>query len=188
MVHMGRLTVKNIDSMFRELKNTKAIIFDLRQYPKGTLFMLAKYLFREPAQFASIIYPDLNYPGHFLWDDRPVVGPKPNENFTYYEGKVIVLVSEYSQSQSEWTAMALQARKGTITIGSTTSGADGDVSFISLPGGYSTMMSGLGVFYPDRTPTQQVGVKIDVVVKPTIKGIREGRDEVLEKALSLLNN
>jgi hypothetical protein len=32
-----------------------------------------------------------------------------------------------------------------------------------------------------------VGIVPDIVVKPTIKGIKEGRDEVLEKALEMIN-
>lgn len=43
--------------------------------------------------------------------------------------------------------------------------------------------SGLGVFYPDGSPTQRIGIVPDVVVSPTIEGIRSGRDEVLEAAL-----
>jgi C-terminal processing protease CtpA/Prc len=68
-------------------------------------------------------------------------------------------------------------------IGSTTAGADGDVSQFGLPGGLSTMISGLGVFYPDKKPTQRVGIVPDVEVKPTIAAIRAGRDELLEEAV-----
>jgi hypothetical protein len=49
------------------------------------------------------------------------------------------------------------------------------------------MISGLGVFYPDGTPTQRVGVKIDHQLKPTIKGTTEGKDELLDKAIELIN-
>jgi C-terminal processing protease CtpA/Prc len=45
------------------------------------------------------------------------------------------------------------------------------------------MISGIGVFYPDKRPTQRVGIVPDVEVQPTIAGIRAGRDEVLEEAL-----
>jgi hypothetical protein len=45
------------------------------------------------------------------------------------------------------------------------------------------MISGIGVFYPDKTPTQQIGIKPNVRVTPTIAGIRAGRDEVLEEAV-----
>ena len=44
-------------------------------------------------------------------------------------------------------------------------------------------LSGLGVFYPDRRPTQGLGIVPDVTVVPTIAGIRAGRDEVLEAAI-----
>jgi C-terminal processing protease CtpA/Prc len=50
------------------------------------------------------------------------------------------------------------------------------------------MLSGLGVFYPDRRPTQRVGIMPDVVVTPTIEGIATGRDEVLERAVELIGH
>ena len=45
------------------------------------------------------------------------------------------------------------------------------------------MISGIGVFYPDRRPTQRAGILPDVEMRPTIAGIRDGRDEVLEEAV-----
>ena len=45
------------------------------------------------------------------------------------------------------------------------------------------MISGIGVFYPDKKPTQGIGIVPNVELRPTIEGIREGRDEVLEEAL-----
>jgi C-terminal processing protease CtpA/Prc len=72
---------------------------------------------------------------------------------------------------------------GAVIVGSTTSGADGNVSPFGLPGGLRTMISGLGVYYPDKQPTQRIGIVPGVDVKPTIAGIRVGRDEVLEQAL-----
>ena len=70
-----------------------------------------------------------------------------------------------------------------VVVGSTTEGADGNVSQIPLPGNLKVMISGIGVFYPDKTPTQRVGIVPDVFVSPTIEGVREGRDEILEEAL-----
>jgi C-terminal processing protease CtpA/Prc len=52
-----------------------------------------------------------------------------------------------------------------------------------LPGGFQTIISGIGVFYPDKKPTQRIGIIPDVEIKPTIAGIRADRDEVLEEAL-----
>jgi C-terminal processing protease CtpA/Prc len=44
----------------------------------------------------------------------------------------------------------------------------------------ATNISGIGVFYPDKKPTQRVGIIPDIEAKPTIAGIRAGRDEVLK--------
>jgi C-terminal processing protease CtpA/Prc len=94
-----------------------------------------------------------------------------------------VLVDEVTQSQAEYTTMAFRAAPQTMVIGSTTAGADGNVSQIPLPGGLRTMISGIGVFYPDKTPTQRVGIVPDIVVRPTIAGIKAGRDELVEEAI-----
>ena len=79
--------------------------------------------------------------------------------------------------------MAFRAAPGAVVVGSTTAGADGNASWFVLPGSLRSMISGIGVFYPDKTPTQRVGIVPDVVVRPTIAGIREGRDEVLAEAI-----
>ncbi len=44
----------------------------------------------------------------------------------------------------------------------------------------------LGVYYLDGANVQQNGVKIDYVVEPTANGLKDGKDEVLDKAVSLL--
>lgn len=79
--------------------------------------------------------------------------------------------------------MAFRSARNATVVGSTTAGADGNVSPIPLPGGLRSMVSGIGVFYPDRKPTQRIGIIADIEARPTIQGIRSGRDEVLEHAL-----
>lgn len=187
LVNMGILEKNDVDSMFRELKSTRAIIFDVRNYPRSTIFSICKYLYEKPTAFTKVLAPNPDYPGTFLWKDPVVYGPLSTDtNKFHYKGKVLILVNQNTQSHAEWTAMALQSVPGAITIGSQTSGADGNVSHLYLTGGYHTNMTGLGVFYPDGTPTQQVGVKIDININQTVKGIIEGRDELLEKAISLI--
>jgi C-terminal processing protease CtpA/Prc len=95
---------------------------------------------------------------------------------------VVVLVDEITVSSAEYHAMAFRAA-GALVVGSTTAGADGNVSTVPLPGGYSSQISGIGAFYPDHTSTQRVGIVPDVWVTPTIAGIRAGRDEVLEEGM-----
>ena len=99
---------------------------------------------------------------------------------------MIVLVNELSQSQAEYTSMAFRAGDNTTIIGSTTAGADGNISPIMLPGGLKTMISGIGVYYPNGEETQRIGIIPDIEIEPTIEGIRKGKDELLEKAIELI--
>lgn len=183
-INLGELTMNDVSSVMDSLINTKALILDIRNYPRGTHFAIAKYISSKRNYFYKVIYPNLNYPGKFIWRDGYTFGKKRD---LLYKGKVVVLVNEFSQSQSEFATMLFQTGDNVITIGSQTSGADGNISKFEILGGYKTGMSGVGFFYPDLTATQRVGVKIDIHAEPSIQGIIEGRDEVLEKAIEYIN-
>lgn len=184
--NIGYITLANIKEehiplIKEDFKNTKGIIIDIRNYPSTfVVFSLGSYFVSESTPFVKFTSGNINNPGEFLLKDYDHPLPKPEET---YKGKLIVLVNEESQSQAEYTAMAFRAGRNTTIIGSTTAGADGNVSEIVLPGGLKTLISGLGVYYPDGSPTQRVGIIPDIVVTPTINGIKNNRDELLERAI-----
>ncbi|MGH8233278.1 MAG: S41 family peptidase [Rhodanobacteraceae bacterium] len=162
---------------------TKGLIIDARNYPSNFLvFALGSLLVDRPTPFARFTVGDLSNPGAFHWAPPEILRPKT----PHYRGKVVILVDEVTQSQAEYTTMALRAAPGALVVGSATAGADGSASRIPLPGDLFTLISGLGVFYPDRRPTQRIGIVPDVVVEPTIAAVRAGRDLVLEQALRLI--
>lgn len=182
-VNMGVLLPKQVPKVAARLKDTKAIIFDVRNYPKGTMYALANFLSDKSTPFVRITAPDMRYPGSFYYSTVLNAGKNNKDN---YKGQVILLCNETTQSHAEFTLMALQTVPNVTTVGSQTSGADGNVSLITLPGGFKTYMTGLGIYYPDGRETQRIGIVPDVVVQPTIGGIRAGKDEVMEKALELI--
>jgi C-terminal processing protease CtpA/Prc len=159
---------------------TKGLVIDIRNYPaEFAVFTLGSLLVDKETPFARFTEGDLANPGAFHFFQPISLKPaKP-----HYSGKVVILVDEVSQSSAEYTSMAFRSSPNAFVIGSTTAGADGNVSQIPLPGGLRSMISGIGVFYPDKRPTQRVGIVPDLEVKPTIAGIRAGRDELLEAAL-----
>lgn len=53
-------------------------------------------------------------------------------------------------------------------------------------GGYTVNWTGVPVLKRDGTPHHGVGVIPTVPVSPTVAGIHAGRDEVLERAISLV--
>ncbi|PWB22733.1 S41 family peptidase [Flavobacterium sp. HTF] len=182
-VNMGTIQSRHIPEMIEALKSTRAIVFDMRNYPNGTYAEISNFLNAKEEKFAIYTYPYLNYPGKFKWTDGTNSGTENKDN---YKGKIIVLLNENSISQSEWTAMCLQTAGNTTIIGSQTAGTDGNAVDIDFKG-FHTRYTGIGVFYPDGRETQRIGIVPDIEVKPTIKGIQEGKDEVLDRALSFIN-
>lgn len=167
-------------SYIERAAGTKGLVVDIRNYPSEFMvFALGSLLVEQPTEFVRFTIGDLGNPGTFAFGRPLSLQPQT----PHYTGKVVILLDEISQSSAEYTAMALRAAPKAKVIGSTTAGADGNVSRISLPGGLHTMISGIGVFYPDKSPTQRVGIRPDLEVKPTLAGIHAGRDEVLEAAL-----
>jgi hypothetical protein len=184
-IKLSSIKAANLPDYFEKAKSTRGLIVDIRNYPSEFMpFAMGKYLATKPTAFVTFTYPDFANPGAFYFSDGPTITP----GTVHYGGKVVILVDETTQSQAEYTAMALRAMPNSVVVGSTTAGADGNVSSIPLPGGLSTMISGLGVFYPDHRPTQRIGIVPDVVATPTIEGIAAGRDEVLETAVKLIED
>lgn len=183
-INLGLLQPKKTDEYLNKLKNTKAIIFDVRNYPNGTMYRLANFLNADKLPFAKFTKPDLSYPGIYHYTAPYFCGKK---NKSHYTGKVVLLFNETAQSHAEFTLMALQTAANVISIGSQTAGADGNVSLITFPGNYKTYMTGIGVYYPDGRETQRIGIVPDIEIKPTIEGIRLKKDEVLEKAIEIIN-
>lgn len=182
-VNMGRLAPQQVDSVMRSFITAKAIIFDLRNYPQGTLGQVAPYLNTTNVPFVQFILPDLSYPSMMRTGPANRIGPR---NKLYFKGRVLVLQNEATQSQAEFTVMALQTVSNVTVIGSQTAGADGGYVTIPLPGGYQATMTGQGIYYPDGRETQRIGIVPDVVVRPTIRGIQAGQDEVLERAIDVV--
>ncbi|SHJ15608.1 C-terminal processing protease CtpA/Prc, contains a PDZ domain [Clostridium cavendishii DSM 21758] len=181
----GALEEDEIHDIMKKFKDTKGLIVDLRYYPSDFIvYSLGEYLLPKESTFCKYTKTGYKSPGTFKSVDFKVGKDNPD----YYKGKVTILLNGNSISQSEFTAMALRCAPNSVIIGSDSIGADGDVTSIFLPGGMSLSISGGGVYYPDGGQTQRIGIKPDIKVKPTIRGIKEGRDELVEQAIKVINN
>jgi C-terminal processing protease CtpA/Prc len=184
-INNGSLKIKYLPALWEKVRNTKGLIIDIRNYPSEfPIYELSLYLMPDSTPFVKFTNGSITTPGLFTFRGTVSVG---KDNKDYYPGKVCILVNEISVSSAEFHAMAYRAAPGATVIGSTTAGADGNVSSFGLPGGIGTGISGIGVYYPDGRETQRVGIVPDIEIKPTIEGIKNGRDELLEKAIEIIN-
>ena len=138
---LSAVKAADAESYVRQASVTKGWIIDIRNYPSEfVVFALGSHPGFTPTAFVLFSVENLSVPGEFLFTDPHFL--KPEE--PHYSGKIVILVDEATQSSAEYTAMAFRSVPGAIVIGSTTAGADGNVSRIQLPGGLNTMISGIG--------------------------------------------
>lgn len=194
-VDLDRLPATQVDEMFEKFKDCPAVIFDNRGYPQGTAWQIAPRLTDKTDVVAAMfkrrdpMSPDL--PNGDIATSQEVttfLQRLPRTDKSRYHGTTVMLIDERTISQAEHTGLFLEAANGTKFIGSPTQGANGDVTNFSVPGGIYIRFSGQGVWHPDGRQLQRVGLQPVVEVRPTLAGIRAGKDEVLESAIDYLQH
>jgi C-terminal processing protease CtpA/Prc len=185
---LSRLQQPQVDSMFERFSGTRAIVFDMRGYPTGTAWAIAPRLADRPGKAAARFKRPLRLSADTLDASTTefVQTIPPSNGKPRYTGRTVMLIDERAVSQAEHTGLFFEAANGTVFVGSPTMGANGDVTTVLAPGGVVIWLTGHDVRHADGRQLQRVGLQPHVPVRPTIKGVRAGRDEVLEAALKYL--
>ncbi|TFF35220.1 S41 family peptidase [Mucilaginibacter psychrotolerans] len=186
-INIGTLKRAQIPALKPFLKFAKGIIFDNRLYPKEPAGdLLSEFILPRKTALVKFTNPVKGYPGFFNFSKPMLIGKDTND---YYKGPIITLVNQETQSTGEFIAMSFRLAPKSLIVGSMTAGADGNVStLISLPGRFFTQITVLGVYYPNGGETQRIGLVPDYTVYQTLQGLRDHRDELLEKAVSLIKD
>jgi C-terminal processing protease CtpA/Prc len=189
-VDLTELVVPEVGPMFDDLRDTHAIVFDMRGYPNSTAWSIAPRINTKQAKHgAQFLKPLAVGDGGEQVDMRvrflQSIPELPKEA-RIYTGKIVVLIDDRAISQAEHTCLFFEAVAGATFIGSPTHGANGDVTVMRLPGGLRMSFTGQEVRHVDGRQLQRVGIQPDLAVRPTIAGLRAGKDEVLDRALAWL--
>ncbi len=183
-INNGSLDAKDLPLYWERMQRKKGLIIDARNYPAHfPIHELSRYLMPGPTPFVRFSTGSVQQPGRFVRTPSITVGQAGGKQ---YDGKVVILVNEASLSSAEYHAMAYRVHPHATVMGAPTAGADGNVSRIVLPGDIRTGISGIGIYYPDGGEAQRVGIVPDIEARPTIEGIKAGRDEVLAKAIEFI--
>ena len=192
-IDLERLQYADADAALDAVLSAPAVIFDMRGYPKGTGFVIGPRLIRgdKPVAVAQLRRPF--HRGSTLFSDQN--GNRVDHVFAQtfspsnkprYTGKVVMLINERAISQAEHTCLIFSAATDVTFIGTPTNGANGDITDFVLPGNLTVVFTGHDIRHGDGRQLQRIGVQPHITMAPTIAGIREGRDEVLETALKYL--
>jgi C-terminal processing protease CtpA/Prc len=190
-IDLQRLTVPEVDGALQRLARTRAIVFDLRGYPRQTGFVIAPHFVARPVRAALFQTPVRRTPLTISSDEEGATFIDETRDFFQtiapkgprYTQPAVVVIDARAISQSEHTGLFLAASAHARFVGEPTTGANGDVTRFSLPGGLAASFTGQAVRHPDGSPLQRVGLVPDVHVSQTLRGVRAGDDELLEAGL-----
>ncbi len=185
-VDLTKTGMDEITKKINELANAKGVIFNLRGYPKGNHEVIS-HLLREPdtsgawMRVPQIIYPDrediVGYTEHG-WHMQP---KEP-----HIKGKVVFLTDGRAISYAESFMGFIEHYQLAEIVGQPTAGTNGNVNPFILPGGFRVTWTGMRVLKHDGSQHHLIGIQPTVPVQRTIQGVKEGRDEFIEKALEII--
>ncbi|MDQ3041456.1 MAG: S41 family peptidase, partial [Acidobacteriota bacterium] len=186
-VDLDRITDEDFYAALPKLEKATGIIFDLRGYPKVSPAII-KHLIDKPIQSAQWLKPIVKTPDHQnmtdydrggRWDLQP---EKPR-----LTAKIAFLTDGRAISYAESYLGIIEAYKLAEIVGEPTAGTNGNINPFTVPGGYRVIWTGMRVIKHDDSRHHGIGIKPTVPISRTIKGIREKRDEQLEKAITVVS-
>ena len=181
------LTDDKFSEAMKKAEETDGLIIDMRQYPRvgrTWLHTLDDYLKTEKTQFCKYILASLVIPGAYFTNYIETSGG--GQVSYHYEKPVVILMNERTQSAAEYTIMMFRDADNTVVMGSNSVGSDGNLAYLYAPEGNILQFSGIGILTAEGEQTQRIGLSPDIYVEPTIAGIREGRDELIEAAIQYI--
>jgi hypothetical protein len=187
-VDLTRIHEAALRPALASLSAAKGLIVDMRGYPTDAGIAILPHLMRTPEDAADrwmhVARIDRPFGAFAAWEGMswnltPAIPRIGGERLFLTDARAI----SYAESVLGYVR---DYKLGTI-IGATTAGANGDVATFVVPGGFALTFTGLRVTRHDgRTPFHNAGVSPDIPLEPTLAGIRAGRDELLERALAIM--
>ena len=184
-IDLGRITDSTFETALPRLQHAKAVIFDMRGYPRSSTTRIFAHFTDALLYSPRLMMPVNTLPNHervgFIdrtWTVAPVA-PR-------LMARLIILSGGGAVSAAESALGVVETNRLGDIVGEPSAGTNGMINPFKLPGGYTVNWTGLRVLKRDGTPHHGVGVIPTVPVLPTVAGIRAGRDEVLERVISLV--
>ncbi len=193
-VDLTRLQDDQVPGIFEKLQSTKAIIFDARgESPLAAQTIASRLTSANDVAGAIMTGPvalspdvvttrSLTSTASYFFVEKVPTSIEPK-----YTGKTVMLIDERTIGRAEHLGLWLEAANNTTFVGAPSAGADGETSNFLLPGGITVTFSGQDVRHGNAGKLQRLGLQPAVLAAPTVSAIRQGRDEVLEKAVDYLS-
>jgi len=186
-VALDRVKDEDFQAALPQLEKAKGIIFDLRGYPSVSPVVIS-HLIDGPVMSARWMIPIITKPDHLnipeydtpgRWDLKPIA-PR-------LKAKIAFLTDGRAISYAESYMGIIEAYKLAEIVGEPTAGTNGNVNPFVLPGNYTVVWTGMKVLKHDGSQHHGIGIQPTEPVSRTIKGVRDKRDEQLERAITVVS-
>ncbi len=184
-LNLDQLLMQEITPHLDELSQAKAIICDLRGYPRGNHELLSYLLTRPDTATHWMRVPRYIYPDQKQVAGYQYMGWEMKPKTPHLTARVVFITDGRAVSYAESVMGLVKGYQLATIVGQPTAGTNGNINPFVLPGRYTVRWTGMEVRRLDGQPHHGVGILPDVYVAKTIVGVRAGRDEFLEKALEV---
>ncbi len=186
-VDLSRATMSEISEKIEDIARARGVIFDLRGYPNSNHGIICHLLEKKDTSNAWMKVPLIIYP-----DQEKIVGYEEHgwrllPKKPHIQGQVVFLTDGRAISYAESFMSFIEHYKLGEIVGQPTAGTNGNVNHFTLPGGFRVTWTGMRVVKHDGSQHHLIGILPTVPAERTIRGVTEGRDEYLEKALVIIN-
>jgi len=164
------------------LAEARGLVFDLRGYPKAVT-AVACFLADTPMVSPTWGIPQVRRPdregmrfGHSNWPAGPA---EP-----HFRAPTVFLTDARAQSAAETYLSFVEQYRLAEIVGQPTAGTNGNINRQPLPCGFTFSFTGMLVLKQDGGEHHGVGIRPTIPLERTRRGVVEGRDELLERALA----
>jgi C-terminal processing protease CtpA/Prc len=181
---LERTSHKIFSSLLDQLVDARGIIFDLRGYPAVSSGWLA-HLIDQPVSSAQFYMPQITTPD-FQDMTFEEVGWSIEPTAPRLRTRIVFLTDGRAISRAETQLGIVAHYRLAEIVGEPTAGTSGDINAFSIPSGYRIYWTGLKVLKHDGSQHHGVGILPTLPVSRTLHGVRDGRDEQLERAVEVI--
>lgn len=176
---------EDLDAILPKIEKAKGIIFDFRGYPRFHPKFFGHFT-DEKMVSPQFHVPQVSRPDRekLVFETNPQWSVEPLA--PRIRTKNIFLIERRAVSAAETFLSFVQHYKLGTFVGQQTAGTNGTINRVLLPGGFTMSWSGMKVLNQDGSQHHGIGFRPTVPVTRTIKGVAEGRDEILEEATKVL--
>jgi C-terminal processing protease CtpA/Prc len=185
-INLDKASWGEINARITDLAKAKGMIFDLRGYPNGNHQIICHLLETNDTSDAWMQIPLVIYPDQENLVGYRKLGWRLAAKQPRIEGKAAFIIYGGCISYAESFMSFIEHYKLAEIVGQPTAGTNGNINPIDLPGGFRVIWTGMRVLKHDGSQHHLIGIQPTVPVNRTIRGVAEGRDEFLEKAIEIV--